>query len=103
MSATPLPAGEVTGSLPCAGVHVIHALNVSVTCAVSEHLHGQALEFGRSGDAAEREDRITTAGEAANQEERSWPRPPVIQQQDQRTELIKEPSGGRLKVFVQAL
>lgn len=34
---------------------MIHRLNISVTCAVSEHLHGQVLEFGCSRGAAERE------------------------------------------------
>ena len=80
---------------------MIHRLNISVTGAVSEHLHAQVLEFGCSRGAAEREYRITEAGEATNQEEESWPRPPFTQEPHQSTEGIKAPRGDGLKVFVQ--
>lgn len=34
----PLPSG-LMGSLPCAGVHVIHRLNISVTCALFQNTY----------------------------------------------------------------
>lgn len=46
-------------------------------CAVSEHLHAQVLEFCCSRGAAEKEYRITKAGEPTNQEEESRPPRPA--------------------------
>lgn len=78
-------------------------------CAVSEHLHAQVLEFCCSRGAAEKEYRITKAGEPTNQSGGGELTPPIpllappfiLLTSDQRKESIKLPSGDRLKVFVQ--
>lgn len=101
----PLPGG-LMGSPPCAGVHVIHRLNISVTCALFQNTY--MLRFWNFAAPAALRRKNTGLQRQENQPIRRRradpPVPPlappfILLTSDQSKESIKLPSGDRLKVL----